>query len=889
MNTHSDDPSDDEGRGASSGGDACGCDDGACEVPSPRDEGPADGHSDDASPSVEAGSGRTVRLFVPDMDCPSCAEKVTKSVRKEAGVCDVDPQATTGTLYVGYDPEQTDGDAVRRRVEGAGYDVVDDETASLDVPDMDCPSCAGKVESALRGVSGVTDVDTQPTMGSVEVSYDPGVTDRGALVAAVEAAGYDVVEDDDGVQSPHAVWTSPRGLKTWMGAVFLVVGLGLEFVFDGFDVLLAAPAGYEVTAAWVAFTLAVVAAGVPVLRNGYYSARNLSLDIDLLMTAGILGAMAVNMPFEAATLAVLFSLAELLERFSMDRARTSMRELMELAPDTATVRRDGDESVVAVSDVAVGETVLVRPGDRVPLDGVVTEGTSAVDESPITGESVPVDVGPGDDVYAGSIVEEGYLEVETTATADDSTLSQVIDMVEDANREKTESERFIDRFARYYTPVIVVGAILTAAVPPLLFEAPFREWFVRALTLLVVACPCAFVISTPVSVVSGITSAARNGVLVKGGTHLEAMSEVNVLALDKTGTLTTGELGVTDVVPLNGTDEADVLGCAAAIESRSEHPIAEAIVAHAADRDVPERTVAEFESITGKGVRADLDGTTHYAGKPGLFADLGFDLEHAHVRTDGGVEVADESARACDHGTYVDLANEVVPRLQSEGKSVVLVGTEDRLEGVVAVADTVRPEAEWTVARLHDLGIDRVVMLTGDNERTARVIAQRLGVDEVRADLLPEEKVDAVRELEADGSVAMVGDGVNDAPALAAATVGVAMGAAGTDTALETADVALLSDDLTRLPYLVNLSRRTASVIRQNVWSSLAVKGVLAAAAPLGLINVAVAVVVGDMGMSLGVTTNAMRLAGVDPGSEAADHAADGESADDATDATAGA
>jgi Cd2+/Zn2+-exporting ATPase len=896
MTSHSDDPPRGGGRGAAPGDDACGCDDGSCEAPAPESEADA--------PAFEEASDRTLRLSVPDMDCPSCAEKVTKSVRAEEGVREIDPQVTTGTLYVGYDPDLTDDDAVRRRVEGAGYEVVDEETASLDVPDMDCPSCAEKVASALRGVDGVIDVDTQPTMGTVDVSYDPGATDRGALVAAVESAGYEVVSDDGGVESPHAVWTSPRGLKTWAGAVFLVAGLGLDFLLSGYDLPLAAPLGYEVTTAWVAYALAVTAAGVPVLRNGYYSIRNRSLDIDLLMTAGIVGAMAVNMPFEAATLAVLFSLAELLERFSMDRARTSMRELMELSPDTATVRRDAgapetsrpdddaddyEETVVPTSEVAVGETVIVRPGDRVPLDGVVTEGSSAVDESPITGESVPVDKQPGDEAYAGSIVEEGYLEIETTATADESTLSRVVDMVEEANREKTESERFIDRFARYYTPVIVVGAVLTATVPPLLFEAPFREWFVRALTLLVVACPCAFVISTPVSVVSGITSAARNGVLVKGGTYLEAMSEVDTVAVDKTGTLTTGELGVTDVVPLNGTDEADVLGCAAAIESRSEHPIAGAVVAHAADRDVPERRVANFESITGKGVKADLDGTTHYAGKPGLFADLGFDLEHTHVETDGGVSVADESARACDHGTYLDLANEVVPRLQSEGKSVVLVGTEERLEGVVAVADTARPEAAWTVSRLHDLGVDRVVMLTGDNERTATVIGQRLGVDEVRADLLPEEKVEAVRELETDGTVAMVGDGVNDAPALAAATVGVAMGAAGTDTALETADVALLSDDLTRLPYLVNLSRRTSSVIRQNVWSSLGVKAALAAAAPLGLINVAVAVVVGDMGMSLGVTTNAMRLAGVAPEAEAADFTAEAStdagdgSTDDAT------
>ncbi|SFR76246.1 Cd2+/Zn2+-exporting ATPase [Halogeometricum rufum] len=835
--------------------DGCGCDDGC-------DAGAA-APDDDA----DAADGETLRLSVPDMDCASCADKVTRSVRGDDGVTDVDAQPTTGTLYVQFDADATDGDAVRSRVEGAGYAVADEETVTLSVPEMDCPSCAGKVENSLSGVAGVVDFETRPTAGRVTVSYDPDVASRGDVVAAIEGAGYAVADDGD-AESPHDVWRTPRALKTWAGAVFLAVGLALEFLFTGFDAVLAAPAGYEVSVAWVSYTAAVLLAGIPVLRNGYYSAKNLSLDIDLLMSAGILGAMAVNMPFEAATLAVLFSVAELLERYSMDRARNSMRELMELSPDTATVRRDGEEVVVPAEDVRVGETVLVRPGDRVPLDGAVTEGTSAVDESPITGESVPVDKEPGDEVFAGSIVEEGYLEVETTTTAGESTLSKVVEMVEDANRERTEAERFIDRFARYYTPIIVVGAIATAAVPPLLFGDPFRVWFVRGLTLLVVACPCAFVISTPVSVVSGITSAARNGVLVKGGQYLESMSDVDVVAMDKTGTLTTGELGVTDVVALNDNDEASVLGCAAAIESRSEHPIAKAIVDHAADRDVPDREIRDFESITGEGVRAVLDGETHYAGKPALFEGLGFDLEHAHVATDGGVPAggAVADARDCDHGAFLDLTNEVIPRLQSEGKSVVLVGTEDEIEGVVAVADTVRPEAAWTVSRLRELGVSRVVMLTGDNERTAAVIGERVGVDEVRADLLPEQKVDAVRELTDEyESVAMVGDGVNDAPALAAATVGIAMGAAGTDTALETADVALLSDDLTRLPYLVDLSDSTSSVIRQNVWASLLVKGVLAVAAPLGLITVATAIVVGDMGMSLGVTTNALRLAGVEP------------------------
>jgi Cd2+/Zn2+-exporting ATPase len=849
------------------------------------------GHGDaerrPAQPSAEGGGGASYQGSVPAMDCASCASKVERSVQSLSGVTAVDPRPATGTLVVDYDPDATTADAIRERVEAAGYDVADTETETFAVPSMDCSSCAGTVESALGRIEGVLDYDARPASGRVVVTHDPGRATRGDVVAGIENAGYDVVEGDEGTAS---IWRTRRALKTGIGAVLLLAGIVVEYLGVP-NPTLTAVLGRSITLDWALYVLAAAVAGQAILRNGWYSARTRSLDIDFLMSAGVVGAIAVDLPFEAATLAVLFSVSELLERYSMDRARTSMSELMDLSPDTATVSRDGEETTVAVEDVTVGDVVVVRPGERIPVDGTVVAGTSAVDESPITGESVPVDAAAGDDVYAGSIVEEGYLEVETTAPAGESTLAKVIELVEDAERDKSERERFIDRFADYYTPAVVGLAVVTAVGPPL-FGAPLETWFTRGLTLLVVACPCAFVISTPVSVVSGITSAARNGVLIKGGDRLEAMGDVDAIALDKTGTITTGNLGVTDVVALNGTSEADVLRCAASLERRSEHPIATAIVDHAEGEahrpEADDREVTDFESITGKGVRADIDGVTHYAGKPALFEDLGVDLEHAHVGTDGGRVVgADLDPAACDHGAYLDLVNDVVPRLQSAGKTAVLVGRVEEaddaaveLEGVIAVADTVRPEAERSIARLRELGIERIVMLTGDNERTARAIASQVGIDEVHADLLPAEKVDAVRELveaaegatdarlpwnRTAGGVAMVGDGVNDAPALAAATVGVAMGAAGTDTAIETADVALMGDDLTRLPYLVALSRRANRVIETNVWSSLGVKAVLAAAAPFGLVSVVHAVVIGDMGMSLAVTGNAMRLANVRP------------------------
>ncbi|SEQ41800.1 heavy metal translocating P-type ATPase [Natrinema salaciae] len=787
----------------------------------------------------------------------------------------------------------TDDSSATTRSSGGGQRR--ELTAQLTVPEMDCPSCAGKVDKSLQRVDGIVDTTLQPTTGTASVTYDPDRASEADVVAAIEGAGYEVVGGRDGddetnesepgsggvdVAPPSEVWTSPRAKKTWLGAVFVTLGLFVEFLLTGGNVAVASVLEYPLHVADLLFLGATAVSGVPVVRSGYYSAKNRSLDIDLLMGTAIIAATGIGYFVEAATLAVLFSVAELLEDYAMDRARDSLRELMELSPDEATVVRDGEEVTVDADDVAVGETVVVRPGDKIPLDGTVREGESAVDESPITGESVPVDKSTGDEVYAGAINEDGYLEVEVTSTAGDSTLSRIIEMVQGAQAEQTETEQFVDRFAGYYTPVVVVFAILTAAVPPLVigdpvtagvagyelaFAGDWGTWFVRGLTLLVIACPCAFVISTPVSVVSGVTSAAKNGVLIKGGNYLEAMGEVDAVAIDKTGTLTKGELAVTDVVPVGETDEVTLLRRAAGLERRSEHPIAAAILARAEEAgasEVPEPT--GFESLTGKGIRGEIDGETYYVGKPALFEELGFDLSRARSsdpRSDGGAVPEGEIGTA-DRA----LAGDTLATLEREGKTVVLVGTATELLGAIAIADEVRPASRRAVERLHELGVKRVVMLTGDNEGTARAIAEQVGVDEYRAELLPDEKVAAVEELQAaDGEVAMVGDGINDAPALATAEVGIAMGAAGTDTALETADIALMGDDVGKLPYLYELSHTANGVIRQNVWASLAVKALLALGVPLGLVSVALAVVVGDMGMSLGVTGNAMRLANVHP------------------------
>jgi Cd2+/Zn2+-exporting ATPase len=837
-------------------------------------------------------SPRTVTLDVPGMDCPSCAEKIVNSVSTLDGVLTVEPQVMTGTVRIEYLPETVGVDALVERVQAAGYEVEsrdDIRTERFDVPTMDCASCAGKIEKALDGVAGIRERETLPTTGTVIVTYDPGQISRADLVSAIERAGYTVEEtdaetgDDGLVEESRArdVWLSPRALKTWLGGGLLLAGLAVEFLLSGLDVTLVSVLGRGFGTAGGLYFAGAVISGEQILRNGYYSARTRSLDIDLLMSLGILGALTASVGFgealylEAGMLAVLFSVAELMEEYAMDRARSSLRELVDLSPTTATVRRDGEEVTVPVEQLRIGDHIIVRPGDRIPADGTVFEGESAVNQAPITGESVPVDKTDGDEVYAGTINEEGYLEVEVTAAAEDSTLARIVELVEDAQRDKTDHERFVDRFAGQYTPVVVTLAVLITVVPPLLidsavslslagqslvFTGEWATWFKRGLALLVLSCPCALVISTPVSVVSGITSAAKNGVLIKGGTHLESVGTVGAIAFDKTGTLTHGELTVTDVVPAEGESRESVLSVAASLEARSEHPIAEAIVETAEAERIESSAVSGFESLTGKGVRADVDGETYFVGKPALFEELSVSFD-SHVASDGGVAV-----EASGDDAVATVGGETVESLQSEGKTVVLVGTEERLVGVVAVADEIRPEAKRVIERLHDLGIGHVVMLTGDNEVTARAVGDAAGVDEVRAELLPEEKAEAVAALDAEyGGVLMLGDGVNDAPALATATVGVAMGAAGTDTAVESADVALMADDLSKLPYLYALSGTANGVIRQNIWASIGVKALLALGVPFGLVNVAVAVVVGDMGMSLGVMTNALRLAGINP------------------------
>lgn len=571
-----------------------------------------------------------------------------------------------------------------------------------------------------------------------------------------------------------------------------------------------------------------------VAPKAWIAVRRLRSDMNLLMTVAILGAIVIGEWFEAATVSFLFALSLALESWSLGRARRAVSALLDLAPPRARVLgKDSREEELPVDDVSVGSTIVVRPGERIPLDGKVISGTTAVNEASITGESLPAEKAPGAEVYAGTINGDGAIEVETTHPARDTVLARIIRMVSEAQERRAPVEAWVDRFARVYTPAVMAIAAATAVLPPLILGQAWGEWIYRGLVLLVIACPCALVISTPVSVVAALTAAARNGVLIKGGVFVEIPARLRAIAMDKTGTITEGRQRVADVVALNGLTERNVLEHAASLEARSGHPIARAILAHASRLQIQPALAADVQDLRGRGVSGKLDGESYWAGSHRFLEEKGLETPDVHER---------------------------LVRMASGGRTVVVVGNDTAVLGFITLEDAVRPDAVPVVSELHALGIERVAMLTGDNADTAEYVAATVGIDDVRAELLPEDKVKAVEELAAGSSpLAMVGDGVNDAPAMARADIGIAMGAAGSDAAIEAADVALMSDDLSRIPWLIRHSRRTLRIIRQNIVFSLAVKAAFVVLTFAGYASLWAAIAA-DMGASLLVIGNGLRL-----------------------------
>jgi Cd2+/Zn2+-exporting ATPase len=584
----------------------------------------------------------------------------------------------------------------------------------------------------------------------------------------------------------------------------------------------------------ILYVAGIVAGGWFIAPRAWMSVWRLRPDMNLLMTIAVFGAAAIGEWFEAAVVTFLFALSLALESWSIGRARRAVEALLSIAPPTAHVLgADGTSREINAADVKVGDRAVVKPGERIPVDGAVRRGLSHVNQAPITGESLPVEKGEGSEVFAGTINGDGALEIEVTRLAGETALAQIIRMVGEAQTRRAPSEQWVDRFAQVYTPAILAAAVVIATLPPLLGGGDFGVWFYRALVLLVIGCPCALVISTPVSIVANMAAAARNGVLVKGGTFIEVPARLRAVALDKTGTLTLGTPQVVDVVAMDGHTEAELLTSMGALEAHSDHPLARAIVAHVRERGVTITPAEDVQAVQGRGVTAKINGVPYWLGSHRYLEELGQETTAVHDRLES---------------------------LSSAGRTVVVMGKQDHVCGLVTLADALRPESADIIRALHEAGVEHVVMLTGDNKPTADRIAAATGIEEVRAELLPADKVKAVGELVARfGTVAMIGDGVNDAPAMGRASLGIAMGAAGSDAAIEAADVALMSDDLSKLPWLIRHSRRTLRIIRQNVVLSLGVKAVFVVLTFAGAATLWAAIAA-DMGVSLIVIANALRL-----------------------------
>lgn len=687
---------------------------------------------------------------------------------------------------------------------------------------MDCPTEQTLIQNKLGKLAGVEQLEFNLINRVLGVHHTHA--DTAAIEQAVASLGMQAEPLAEHSEEPAGA-AKPAKKHWWPLALSGVAALAAEGIHFA-----------ELAPSWVVALVALVSilsCGLGTYKKGWIALKNRNLNINALMSIAVTGAVLIGQWPEAAMVMFLFTVAELIEARSLDRARNAISGLMQLSPDMATVQQaDGQWRDVEVKDVALGALVRVRPGERIGLDGEVVSGQSSIDQAPITGESLPVEKGPGDKVFAGTINQAGALEYRVTAAAGQSTLARIIKAVEEAQGARAPTQRFVDQFSRIYTPAVFAFALAVAVIPPLFMAGAWFDWIYRALVLLVVACPCALVISTPVTIVSGLAAAARKGILVKGGVYLEGGRKLDFLALDKTGTITHGKPVQTDYVLLEPLFEGRAQALAASLGDRSDHPVSRAIAVLAKEQGVPLSEVMAFEALGGRGVRGEIDGQLYHLGNHRLVEELGLCSPELEAQLDA---------------------------LERQGKTVVLLLDKSGPLALFAVADTVKDSSREAIAELHELGI-KTVMLTGDNPHTAQAIAAQVGIDQAHGNLLPADKLKTIEALYADGHrVGMVGDGINDAPALARAEVGFAMAAAGTDTAIETADVALMDDDLRKIPAFVRLSRQTAAILTQNIVLALGIKAIFLAITFAGMATMWMAVFA-DMGVSLLVVFNGLRL-----------------------------
>lgn len=762
---------------------------------------------------------------IKGMDCASCALKIEKAVSKIPDVKLAHISFATEKLKVVYEAQQLDEKQILEVIKRMGYSAESEEpyrTITLNVEGMDCADEQEVIEKKMRALNGIKDFDIYLMTQQLKVYYGPALISVQDIIKSIAETGMKASLVRDKKEKGKSWWKEKRQMQLLIICGLLIV---LAFLLERL--------GLSHDKARVVYGFAILTGAYYPARMGFSALKTLTLNIRLLMVIGATGAVALGLWEESALLVFIYSLGDVLEAYAVDKARGAIRALMELMPKEALVRRNGSEIVLPTEEINIGDVVIVRPGENIPMDGRVIAGASFVDQSPITGESIHVEKKIGDEVFAAAINQRGSLEVRVTKRVTDTTLAKIIHSVEESQARKSKYQRFGERFGKYYTPAMFALGIGVAIIPPLFFGGDWQSFIYRGLVVFVVSCSCGLALSVPVSVVAAIANAARNGVLFKGGAYLEVAEKLKAIAFDKTGTLTIGRPAVTDISAYNNLSEKEVLSIAGSIESRSEHPLAEAIVRKAKEAEVSLLRIEEFEAMVGLGVKARLNGDIYFIGSRRLFLEKGIPLTRTR--------------------------NEEVSRLENEGKTVLLLGDEHNLLGMLAVADKLRTDAEETVAILRRSGI-KVVMLTGDNEGTAKAIAHQAGVDEYLAQLLPEDKVETVKKLKhMYGRVAMVGDGVNDAPAMAVSDIGIAMGAAGTDVAMETGDIVLMSDDLSKIPYALRLSQRSIKNIRQNIVASLAIVAFLIPAALIGWIGLLPGLLLNEIS-ALVVIVNGLRL-----------------------------
>ena len=783
-------------------------------------------------------------------DQDTCLDVINDAVSDEPGVVGVLLNSAEERVSFDYDPAAISEDDIARVADELAPTLHQRwSTCTMRLGRQGgraCEACALSLEHRVEGMTGVRRATASYIGGALSVTYDDALVSPDELLHRVRELGViarpsAAAASGEGAEELEQAGILP-GLPEWLtlerveaiftAITFLAMMLGLAA-----EKLLVMPA-----LATAAYTVAYVSGGAFGLKAGLESLRNRTIDVDILMILAALGAAFVGARFEGAMLLFLFSLSNVLQNYALGRTRSAIRSLMKLRPEEALVRRGAQIVILSPDRCVIGDRVIVRPGERIPLDGLVIEGESSVDQASLTGESMPVLKKVGDSVFAGTINQQGSLEVRVTRLARDSTIARLIMLVEEAQSEKATTQRVIDKIEQYYAVGVIVATILAIIIPVFVFQVDFDSAFYRAMTLLVAASPCAVVISTPATVLSAIGNGARNGVLFKGGAYVEQAATIKVIAFDKTGTLTVGKPHVTDVLPLDPgqISEEELLAAAAAVEARSEHPLAKAVIREAAGRQIEWSAAASFQSTSGLGVRALVEDRQILIGSRQYLAQF----------EAGGLNEAAALMRKLEDGGKTSIA--VAACTENDNNVQVL--------GVIGLADVLRPDASHVVARLKALGLARVVMLTGDNKQVARSIAAKAGLDDYYAELLPGDKLDVLRALaEEYGPVAMVGDGVNDAPALAAATIGIAMGAAGTDVALETADIVLMADDLGKIPYVMDLSRRTRKTLLQNLVFAFSVIAILVAA----VFNVGLPLplsVIGHEGSTVIVSLNGLRL-----------------------------